>query len=71
MALSVLYYRDMSVRPTSDFDILVPEEQARDVIDRLERDGWTTAVYFPSAPKIDYFYRHIHGVAFKHPDYLG
>jgi hypothetical protein len=69
MALSVLYYRDMSVRPTSDFDILVPEEQARDVIDRLERDGWTTAVYFPSAPKIDYFYRHIHGVAFKHPDY--
>jgi hypothetical protein len=27
----------MSVRPTSDFDILVPEEQARDVIDRLER----------------------------------
>jgi hypothetical protein len=37
MALSVLYYRDMSVRPTSDFDILVPEEQARDVIDRLER----------------------------------
>ena len=37
MALSVLYYRDMSVRPTSDFDILVPEEQASDVIDRLER----------------------------------
>jgi hypothetical protein len=69
MALSVLHYRDLSVRPTSDFDILVPEEQAPEVIERLQRDGWTTGVYFPSAPKIDYFYRHIHGVAFNHPDY--
>ena len=69
IALSVLHYRDMAVRPTSDFDILVPEEQAHEVIDRLLRDGWTTCVYFPDAPKIDYFYRHIHGVAFSRPDY--
>ena len=69
IALSVLHYRDIAVRPTSNFDILVPEEQVRDVIARLERDGWSTDVYFPDAPKIDYFYRHIHGISFKHPRY--
>lgn len=69
IALSVLHYRDMAVRPTSDFDILVPDNQAPEVIAKLASDGWSTCVYFSDAPKIDYFYRHIHGISFKRADY--
>ena len=69
MALSVLHYRDMALRPTSDLDILVPEDRAPEVVGLLQRDGWTTEDYLPSAPKKRYFYRHIHAIPLARPDY--
>jgi len=69
MALSILHYRDMALRPMSDLDILVPEEQAQEVVGRLQREGWTVALYLPSAPKKRYFYRHIHAIPLEHPEY--
>ena len=69
VALSILHYRDKGIRPMADFDILVPEDLARDVIGRLQRDGWSTVAYFSQAPENTYFYRHIHGTLLTHPDY--
>ena len=51
VALSILHYRDKGIRPMADFDILVPEDLARDVIGRLQRDGWSAMAYCPEAPK--------------------
>jgi len=69
MALSILHYCDMALRPMSDLDILVPEDRAREVVGRLLHDGWTPDLYLPSAPKNRYFYRHIHAMPLAHPDY--
>ena len=68
-ALSVLHYRDKGTRPMADFDILVPEDLARDVIGRLRRDGWSAHAYCAEAPENDYFYRHIHGTLLTHPEH--
>jgi len=68
-ALSVLHYRDKGIRPMADFDILVPEDLARDVIGRLRREGWSAAAYRSEAPENTYFYRHIHGTLLTHPDH--
>ncbi|MGP0073685.1 MAG: nucleotidyltransferase family protein [Bryobacteraceae bacterium] len=68
-ALSVLHYRDKGIRPMADFDILVPEDLARDVVGRLRRDGWSADAYFSEAPQNTYFYRHLHGTLLTHPDY--
>ena len=67
-ALSVLHYRDKGIRPMADFDILVPEDRARAVLGRLQRDGWSAGAYFSQAPENTYFYRHIHGTLLTHPD---
>ena len=67
VALSILHYRDKGIRPMADFDILVPEDLARDVIGRLQRDGWSAIAYCPEAPENTYFYRHIHGMLLTHP----
>jgi len=69
MALSRLYYRDMALRPTSDFDILVPEDRAPEVVRRLQREGWAATYYLPSAPKNSYFFRHTHAMPLTRPDY--
>ena len=69
MALSILYYRDMALRPMSDLDILVPEDHAAEVVGRLIGKGWTSDYYLPSAPKERYFYRHTHAIPLRHPDY--
>jgi Uncharacterised nucleotidyltransferase len=69
MALSVLHYRDMAVRPMSDLDILVPEDRAPEVVSRLERDGWIATYFLPSAPRQSYFYRHVHALPLNHPDH--
>jgi hypothetical protein len=67
MALSLLHYRDMAARPTSDLDILMPEDRAQEAIGLLERDGWAPFLYLPSAPKKPYFYRHTHAIPFERP----
>jgi Uncharacterised nucleotidyltransferase len=69
MALSILHYRDMAVRPASDLDILVPEKHARDAINRLRRGGWANDYFFADASKNDYFLHHVHGISFKHSGY--
>jgi Uncharacterised nucleotidyltransferase len=68
-ALSLLHYRDRAVRPTSDLDILVPEERVRETIALLHEDGWSTSYIFPIAARNQYFYRHIHAIPFTHPQY--
>lgn len=69
VALSVLHYHDKGIRPMADFDILVPEDQARDVIGRLQRDGWSAVDYSPRVTQNSSFYRHVHGIALTHPDH--
>jgi hypothetical protein len=68
-ALSVLHYRDKGIRPMADFDILVPEDLARDVIGKLQRGGWSAFAYFSQAPENTYFYRHVHGTLLTHPEH--
>jgi len=69
MALSLVHYHDMAVRPASDLDILVPEDRAQEAIDLLEHDGWSPFLYLPNAPKNPYFFRHTHAIPFERPDY--
>jgi Uncharacterised nucleotidyltransferase len=69
MALSILHYRDMALRPMSDLDILVREDQAAEVSRRLQREGWTAVDYLPSASQNRYFYRHIHAINLAHPQH--
>jgi len=69
MALSILHYRDMALRPTSDLDILVPEDRAPEVVGWLQRDGWSPEYYLSSAPKQPYFYRHTHAIPMEHPHF--
>jgi hypothetical protein len=69
MALSVLHYKDMKLRPTADADILIPEEQAPTVMEKLRSEGWMYDYHFQDASKSEYFYRHVHGVSLKHADY--
>jgi len=40
IALSVLIYKNHSVRPMADMDILVPFQKAEKTIDVLKKDGW-------------------------------
>ena len=69
MAISVLHYRNMALRPMSDIDILVPENRAPEVVGRLQHEGWTSVYYPPSASKARYLYRHRHALALAHPRY--
>jgi len=69
MALSILHYRDMALRPMSDLDILVREDQAPEVTRRFQREGWTSVNFLQSGPKNRYFYRHTHAIHLAHPDY--
>ncbi len=69
MALSILHYRDMALRPMSDLDILVPEERAPEIVSRLLHNGWTFDSFLPSALANRYFYRHTHAISFTHRDY--
>jgi len=69
MALSLLHYDDMAVRPSSDLDILVPEEQVREVLALLRQDGWTTDYALAGAARRSCFYRHIHAIPVTHAEY--
>jgi hypothetical protein len=64
--LSILHYGDRAVRPMADFDILVPEERAREVILRLESEGWTSYYFAREAPRYRYFLRHVHAIPLTH-----
>lgn len=66
-ALAVLHYRDKAVRPMSDFDILVPEDRAPDVVGRLLSEGWAPVDYSSDAARNKFFFRHIHAVSLTHP----
>jgi hypothetical protein len=51
-ALVVLYYKDWALRPMSDFDVLVPEEDALKTIDLLYSSGWKPADLKPGIPDL-------------------
>ena len=66
-ALAILHYRDMAVRPMSDFDILVPEEHAAQLVRQFVREGWVPDCIPASAPQTDYYFRFRHAVDLVHP----
>jgi hypothetical protein len=68
-ALTLLHYRDMALRPMSDFDILVREEHLPEIAELLQRDGWTIIYYLPTSPSNDYFCRFTHALPFTRPDF--
>ncbi len=67
-ALSILHYRDMAVRPMSDFDILVPEEFGPQLLRQFVEEGWLPDCVPKSGPRTDYFYRYRHALDLVHPD---
>lgn len=69
MALSVLHYRDMALRPMSDLDIMVPEDRAPEVIGWFQREGWSSLYYRANAPRNPYFRRHTHAFPLEDPHY--
>jgi len=66
-ALSILHYRDMAVRPMSDFDILVPEELGPQLVRQFIQEGWVPDCVPASGPNDDYFYRFRHALDLVHP----
>jgi hypothetical protein len=68
-ALSALHYADKAVRPMSDFDILIPEQRAREIIRRLMNEGWTTTFYSAKAPRHSYFLRYSHATGLVHEEH--
>jgi hypothetical protein len=52
LALSLLFYGDLSVRPMGDVDLLVRSEQARDAVHHLEQAGYRSTELLPDdAPR--------------------
>ncbi len=70
-ALAVAAYGDMSSRPMSDFDILIPETRIREKVQEYIRDGWQPGCIPPSAHEVPYFYRFRHAINLTHPDHGG
>jgi len=68
-ALSILHYRNAAVRPISDVDVLVREEQVSDIIERLRTEGWESDYISANVPMDSYFYRHVHAIPFTHPEF--
>ena len=66
-ALALLNYRDMALRPMSDFDILVPEEHGPQLVRQFVQEGWVPDCIPASAPQTDYFFRFRHVVDLAHP----
>jgi hypothetical protein len=46
-ALIHFYYKDYGLRPMSDFDILVPTNQAVEAVNFIRKLGWTSEYKFP------------------------
>jgi hypothetical protein len=65
VAMVVLYYRELGVRPMSDFDILVRPEDARRAIHVLESTGWSRR---HGPPFTDGFFTVHYGWPFRHPN---
>jgi hypothetical protein len=67
--LSIVHYRDSAVRPFSDVDLLIDEEQAPEIIRKLQSEGWTSSYLNDELSDDSYVFRHIHAIPFTHPDY--
>lgn len=64
VTMILLYYRDLGVRPMSDFDLLVHPEQARQAIQAVESTGW----YRRSGPPFTEGFFTVHNSwPFRHP----
>jgi hypothetical protein len=66
-ALSVMHYKDMAVRPMSDFDILVPEEFGPTLVRQFLQEGWAPDCVVTDAPFTEYFYRFRHALDLTSP----
>jgi len=60
IALTILTYKNYSVRPMSDMDILVPVAQARKTIELLKANGWVSM----HPDKDEYFLKYGNSVTF-------
>ena len=65
-ALTLLHYGDFGLRPMQDLDVLVPEEQALDVISFLEGRGWRRTT-LSSVSLTDFFLSFRHSADFSRP----
>ena len=65
-ALTLLHYRDFGLRPMQDLDILVPEEQALDVVALLEAEGWRRNT-LSSVALGEFFLSYRHSADFTRP----
>jgi hypothetical protein len=66
-ALATRYYRDAGVRPMSDFDILVPDDQVDHALALLATDGWTPQGRTFAQLALPYR-RSLHARGFDYPD---
>ncbi|MFY9852648.1 MAG: nucleotidyltransferase family protein [Terracidiphilus sp.] len=61
IALIVAYYRDYSLRPMYDADLLVPHQHARAACQILARHGWTNEFVNPENPHlIEQAFQYLH-----------
>jgi hypothetical protein len=69
VALSILHYPNIGLRPSCDADVLIPEEKASDVLNMLLREGWS-GEYLSSSSNLapsSSIYRNIHGLNLTRP----
>jgi len=67
MALSLLYYKDLGVRPMQDIDVLIPVKRAPNSINYLVNNGWEPierSFLSSSIPSHSYF-QSLHSDGFK------
>lgn len=57
-ALTVFYYRDYSLRPMNDFDVLIHTEQVLPAIHLLQKLGWTPVDFSPTEEYISVSFSH-------------
>ena len=61
MALVLGFYRDFSLRPMNDADLLVPTHHARRAIEILSHHGWTSEFEDPANPRrSEWAFQHEH-----------
>lgn len=64
-ALAGQFYRDLSLRPMNDFDILVPSHQVMQAYKWALQNGWEFDVEPDDVPQSDVFLENLHGQGFR------
>jgi hypothetical protein len=68
-AVSLLHYQNSGLRPTCDADVLIPEEQASEIVKKLLRGGWSCEHLSSGLRHNSYVYRHIPALPFTSSEF--